>query len=208
MIITCPLPAELIDITASDCPFKFDQIVRLGFQQRQSATSFANEAAMKVLANWQALQGQSDETKIVMSPLFAGFVIPGSEPLTTGGNDNTTIKGLRTYHGEGSVTATGTFRNLQPQSKVDMSAYSQYSLVNSVGLSNLTIYMVNKDGYIFYTDVSAVLNGIRCYNFRIGNRGSEGLNADDINGFSVDMEDGWDNNLKVVKPSFDPLTEL
>lgn len=206
--ITCPLPGEIPSPTLSNCPFKLDQIVRLGFQQRVAASTFANTTALQTLATWQALQAATDDTKIVMSPLFAGFTIPQSEALTSGGNDNSTVHGIRRYHGEGSVTPVGQFSNLQPATKADLMALTQFSLQNPVGLTSLTVYFVNKDGYIYYWEVGGSIFGARVFNFRIGSRGSEGLNSDDINAFGFDLEPNWDNYLKVIKPNFDPLTEL
>lgn len=205
MQVACPLPAALTDIPVSACPFRFDQIVRVLYQRRQTATSFATEALMKVLANWTALTAATDDTKVVVSPIFSGFVIPSSEPITVGGNDNSTFNGIREYYGEGAVTATGNFKNISSDVKAAMQLLTQESLASSVGVSNLTAYFVNKDGVIFYTDDQ---RGIPVYNARIGSVGSEGLNAPNVTPFGFDLQPEWDTAIKAVIPSFDPLTEL
>jgi hypothetical protein len=217
MILNCPLPAALTAIPAVTCPFKFDQIVRIAFQRRQPVATppFATLADLQTLLEWTTFKAAVDDTKIVVSPIFASLVIPQSEGLTTGGNDNTTFNGVREYNGEGAVTVTGQFKNLPPVSKRAMDLLSQESLASSVGVSNLTIYMINKDGYVFSVNPvdgagAATTNyvGVPVYNFRIASTGSEGFNAPNINGFSFDLPANWADYITSVKPTFDPLTEI
>lgn len=206
MILNCPLPAALTTLVNPDCPFRFDQIVKIAFMQRQpGASPFATEADMKLLATWTPLLAAVDETKVAASPIFAGFVVPKSEPLVQGGNDNSTFAGLEQYYGEGSVRATGTFQNMTSASLLALDELTQFSLSTATGTSNLTAYLINKDGYIFY---SGAQYGIPIFNFRVGGTGSEGLNRPNVNDFSFNLIAGWDRALKVVKPTFDPLTEL
>jgi len=217
MRIDCPLPAALTPVPAQTCPFRFDQIVRLAFQRRQpaSAPPFANLAAIQSLASWQTLLDANDDTKIVLSPIFAGFTIPSSEAQTTGGNDNSTFAGLPEYNGEGSVTCPGVFTNMAPAIKRAMDALTQETLPSSTGLSNLTTYLINRDGYIFEVNpvtaggaVGTAYKGIDIYNFRLGSVGSEGFNSKNSNPFSFNMPPNWADYLTSVKPAFDPLTDL
>lgn len=206
MIINCPLPAALTTLVKPTCAFRFDQIVKILFAQRQAgASQFADDAAFKALATWTPLLVAADATKVVTSPIFSSFVIPQSEPLTAGGNDNSTFAGIRDYFGEGSVTATGVFNNLTPAAMVALDDLTQYSLSTAVGVSNLTAYFVNKDGVVFYTGARF---GVPIYNFRLGSTGSDGLNSHNKNAFSFDLRDGWDRALASTKPTFDPLTAI
>lgn len=205
MKLNCPLPAALTTIPLSECPFRFDQIVRLFFQMRVTESEFAAEADMQVLANWTPLLTALDNTKIIVSPIFAGFVIPKSEPNVQGGGDNSTFAGIEQYYGENPVRATGTFQNLTGATLAALREISQFSLSNAVGATNLTVYMVNKDGYVFYKGDQL---GIPVYNFRVGTTGSEGLNRPNANDFSFNLPEGWDEDIQVVKPAFDPLTAL
>jgi len=208
MFLTCPLPGSLTPITPASCPFRFDQIVKLLLFQ-SGGPNFANADAMKLLATWTPFLSANDDTRIVTTPIFAGFTIPQSEPLTTGGNDNSTFNGIREYNGEGTVTAAGGFRNLPSRPKLDMEKLTQFSLPSAVGVTGLQAMMVNKDGYIFYTmPESNIIGGIDWYNWRIGSVGSEGFNAPNITPFSGDLIEGWDRYLQVVKPNFNPLTAL
>ena len=217
MILDCPLPDELTAIPQPTCPFKLDQIVRAAFQRRQPSDdpAFPTLADFQDLAEWTAFKAATDDTKIVVSPIFSGLVIPQSEALTTGGNDNSTFNGIREYNGEGSVTIAGQFKNLPPASKRAMELLSQESLAGATGISNLCICMFNREGYSFPENpvtalgvATTIYKFIPIYNFRISTLGSEGFNAPNINGFSFDVAEGWDRYLVSVKPAFDALTEI
>lgn len=212
MILNCPLPEALTEIPQPSCPFKLDQIVRMAFQRRQpSATPpFATLAELQAIAKWNTYKAATDSTKMVFSPIFAGMVIPPSEGLTTGGNDNSTFNGIPDYNGEGSVTVTGVMKNLPPATKRALDALSQESLAGVTGATNLTVFLFNKDGYSFQENPAAgtTYRGIPIYNFRISSVGSEGLNAPNIHNFSFGVPANWADYLTSVKPTFDPLTEL
>ncbi len=216
MILECPLPAALTPVPSQSCPFKLDQIVRLAFQRRQpqNTAPFATLADIQTLADWTAFKAAVDSTKIVMSPIFAGMVIPGSEGLFTGGNDNTTFNGLPDYNGEGSVTITGIMKNLAPAVKRALDKLSQESLANGVSATNLTVYMFNRSGYSFQInplvggEASTTYFGVPIYNFRLGSLGSEGFNSPNSHSFSFNVPGDWADYLTSVKPSFDPLVEI
>lgn len=201
MEFICPKPEALTPMPAQDCPFRLDQIVRMAFARR-AMPPFVSETTMKLLATWTPLIAASDETKVVISPLFAGFVVPSSEGIFQGGGDNTTFNGLRIYQGENFVTVTGQFSNISPAVHLALTELSQYSLASSVGVTDLGIIPFNKNGYAFPN----ALDTIPVYNFRVATRGSEGLNANDIIPFSFDVLPEWDKHLQSVKLSFDPLT--
>lgn len=217
MILNCPPAPALTAIPMPTCPFKLDQVVRIVFERKQpiSAPSFATLADYQTLSKWQAKISADNYTKLVPSPLFSGMVIPSSEALTTGGNDNSTINGIPEYNGEGSVTVTGQFKNLPPASKRAIDLMAQESLTGSTGISNLTIHFFNRDGYAFPRNPktaagnsTTIYEGVPIYNFRIGSMGSEGLNAPNINPFSFSMDANWADFLTSVKPVFDPLVDL
>lgn len=204
MIFSCPLPTTLTAITTG-CQFNFDQIIRVAFQQRQTTASFADETELQTLLDWTTLKAAADATKIVVSPVFSGFTIPASEIQASGGNDNSTVKGIREIYGNSSVTATGMFKGLNPTILATLDLLTQFSIPNSVGNTSLTMYMFNKDGYMFY---DTGFFGIKLFNFIVGSAGSEGLNSKNMNGFSLDLPPDWDRTLKVTKPAFDPLLDI
>lgn len=201
MNIVCPLPAALVDIPTQDCPFIFDQIVRQAFQL--AGQSSFTEATIKVLATWTPLLASSDATKVVTSPIFAELVIPQSEALTTGGNDNTTFNGIPQYNGEGAVTVTYQISNLSPETKTALESLTAFSLAGATGKSRLTTFLFNKDGKI----ISDNHKGFPIYNFRISSVGSEGFNTPNKHAVSFTLMPGWDRNAVISEPTdFDPLT--
>jgi hypothetical protein len=204
ILLQCPLPEAILNIDRPDCPFKMDQIVALIFQRRQAAAPFASADEMKSLAAWAPLFLATDRTKAVITPIITSWTFPPSEALVQGGNDNTTFNGIREYNGEGSVTAEGQMKNLEPRIKKQIMSIVPFGLSSAVGVSDLTVYFVNKDGVIFHND----LQGFPVYNARVGSRGSEGFNSPDTNAIGLDLAPNWDNELASVNPDFNPLIEL
>lgn len=201
--IVCPAPAALATPPAQACPFRMDQIVRLAFRRINGvAAAFATEAALKLQATWTPLIAAADSTKIVISPLFAGLVIPNSEGIFIGGGDNTTFNGIRSYMGEAFVTVTFTWSNMTPAVKAVLDTYAQESIANAAGLTNLGVHMFNVNGWDFHNNLAF----FPVYNFRVSSRGTEGLNTNDTYQASFDLAPRWDANLAGTKLSFDPLT--
>lgn len=209
MICPCPKSASLTAIPAAGaCKFKFDQVLRLGFQRNTDSNPFDATTLITAQAAWDTLIAATDDTKVVFSPIIFNPIIPSSEELTEGGNDNTTPFGIEQYLGEGSVKVTGEFRNVEPAVKKALAALSCESDV-SLGVANLRVYMINKDGQIIHEvdpDAAAEQRGIAIYNFRVGSMGSQGFNSDNVVPFSFSMSGNWDEEIAMVKPAFNMLT--
>lgn len=210
MRCVCPKAAAITAIPAADCPLKLDQIVRLGFQRIQpgNASTFpAATAEITDIASWDALKTAVGGTKIQFSPYFDSLVIPQSEGLEEGGNDNSTAFGIPIDLGEGAVKVTGQFRNLPVAVKKALDAYRCESQ-SALGQAALGIYAINQYGEIIHNVNGTDPVAIPIYNFRLSSRGSEGFNASDKIGFSFYLPAGWDNDLAVTKPDFNALLEL
>lgn len=200
---TCVRPVALTPISKPGCPFKFDQIVRMLLYRGTADQPFATEAEIKALATWTPLLVAGDDNRIIVTPLFAGLTIPASEGIYEGGNDNSTIDGVEVYKGETAPRATGgTFRNLTPTVKKEMALLSAES-DPSLGADGLRAIFVNRFGKLI---LSTGFEGIPVYSFRIGSTGSEGFGADNINTFEFSFPSGWDENVIMVEPSFNPRT--
>lgn len=202
MLFECPLPVALESLPEQDCPVRFDQIVRMVFQMVQPGAGTFTDVTIKALATWTPLLAASDSTKVVPSPLFAEMVIPQSEALTIGGNDNTTFNGIPLYNGEGNVLVTLQVSDLDFAVKKVLTQYSKYSIASAVGTTKLSVYFINKDGVIISNDAK----GFPAYNFRISSVGSEGFNAANKHAISFNLLPNWDNDALMSIPSFDPLT--
>lgn len=205
MELICPLPTELEDIPATDCPVQFDQIVRFVFQRVGQATF--TPVTIKIVATWTPLLAAADDTKVVLTPLFAETVIPQSTALTAGGNDNTTFNGIPDYNGEGFVQVTGQFRGLSAAAAEALRSYTVESIANSVGGTNLEVQFINRYSKIIADKGAVNVTGFKCYNFRLSTVGSEGLNAKNKHAFSFDLLPNWDKNATMYAATdFDPLT--
>lgn len=193
------LPSVLPSITAPGFNVRLNQISRLFFQI--PGTPFASEAAMKLKANWDALIAASDITKVTYTALFSGSKIPSSKPLETGGDTNMTYQGIPEYFGEGFAKFEATFRGKDAASMASLGDLTQFSVENSAGRSTLAAYFMNNDGQFF---CNADFSPILLYNFAVRTRGTEGLNANDVIGFTFDLPPYWDETIRPVVPSFDP----
>lgn len=205
-----PFPAALTAITQSAIAFRLDQSVRFFFQRIPQVSATFTQTTAKVKANWDTAIAASDITKVVYSPVFSGMKIPPSAPLEVGANTNATFAGIAELYDEGTVRVSGTFRSKDAPSMLSMQQLTQYSLQNTVGGSNLGLWICNKDGYLFgdaTTAPSTAFDPFMIYNFRTSARGSEGLNSPDILDFTFDLLPTWDQCLVCVIPTapFDPI---
>lgn len=208
----CPKPAEIQTIDAPSCNFKIEQLVRLALVRDPETANFDSIAPITALASWTALLSATDDTKHVVTPLFSNGVIPNSEALEEGGNDNTTVNGIPIYFGEGVVQVTGFFRNLEPAIKTQLKALSCESATSASGVPEIGAFMFNRAGDIFHKEDSTPDPlPIGIYNFRVGTRGTEGYAKDDIIPFSFYLDAEWDTGLVRTARAdldFNPLTQL
>ena len=179
--------------------------MRIAFQRKQASSSFADETEAQTLSNWTTLKAASDATKVVVGPAQSNTVIPQSEFQTSGGNDNSTAKGLPEFFGNGVVTVSGVFKSLAPSVSAELDNLSQFSLPNSVGNTNLTAFLIGANGVIY---CNSDYRGIPIYNFGVGTAGSEGLNSKNMTPFQFVLPANWDRDLVSLVPSFDPLTQI
>lgn len=203
MIIECPKPASLTAIPAVGCGMRFDQVVKMGIQRVQATPSFNGTDLITTESVWDDLVAETDDTKMIITPFFAEFVIPPSENAEEGGGDNTTVNGLPINLGEQPVKVTGVFRNLPSAVKAALDKLAGESLA-SYGTAQIWVYLFNKDGKI----ISKGDSGIPIFNFRVSTPGSEGYNQDNKNNFSFNLAADWDTSVVMTTPLFNPLTAL
>jgi hypothetical protein len=180
----------------------------MAFQRGAAGNPFDATTLITAKASWDTMVAASDDQKIILSPIVFNPIIPSSEKMSEGGNDNTTPFGIEKYLGEGAVEVTGEFRNVTPEIKKALAKLAGESDV-ALGVAQLRVYLFNKDGQVIHEadpDVATELRGIAIYNFRVGSMGSQGFNSDNVVPFSFSMAADWDENLKMVKPAFNVLT--
>ncbi|NML67615.1 hypothetical protein HHL22_20635 [Hymenobacter sp. RP-2-7] len=204
----CVRPDAIASISKVACAVHFYQMCALLLQRAQDTPSFANEAAMKTLAAWSALLTADDGTKIVKTPEFAGFQIPGSEPQYAEQNTNNSIDGLGYFTGFNSVQAKGQFIGLPSDIRTQLATYQEES---AAGLDpGMTAYILLNDGRIVYQKdpTSSAIGGIPFTNFYMASLKLDGFKANNTNDFGLSLPGDWDKNLQVLTPSFNARLKL
>lgn len=206
---TCTRPDSLPTISKVDCGIDIGQMVAIIFQRQQLAAPFATEAAAKLLAGYTTFLAASDRTKMVKSPEFANFVIPGTEAVYVGENSNESIGGTGRFAGYNAAKATGEFQSTPFDIIKQLKPFEDES---TPGLTDgLTGIIVTLDGSLLFKKFDATgtgLGGIPLTNFNVADRQLDGFRAIDKNKFGFTLEPGWSLDLVRVKPSFNPRTLL
>jgi hypothetical protein len=210
----CPKPVALTEIPSADeCAFRISQILKLNFQRVQpvGASSFKTGTPITAAASWTAAKAATDSKKIVISPICDSVEIPSSEAQTEGGGDNSTPFGVQIYLGEGQVTVTGQFRNLNKKQIKALRKLSGESAA-SLGAAALSVIFTTEGRVFVHSTEDDTENsdpvGFPIFNFRLGSTGAAGLNQDNKTPFSFSMLADWDERMTISKPAFDPLIQL
>jgi hypothetical protein len=198
LINACPLPAALVSVPETTCAVRFDQISKIAFQKIQTTPSFTTTTIL-VKATWTPLLAASDDTKLVLSPLLNNLVIPASELNAEGGNDNTTIGGVRNVKGLNGVTPTAKILNISDATKQAIQGLFEFSKSPAPGATMLWAYFLTTDGHVIFKKNGTNCEGIEVYNVCLGDPGSEGFNKDNEHNFSFDLLPGWSDGVEMLK---------
>lgn len=202
---TCTRPDSLPTISKVDCGIDIGQMVAIIFQRQQLTAPFATEAAAKVRAAYDAFLEADDGTKMVKSPEFANFTIPGTEAVYVGENSNESIGGTGRFVGYNATKAAGEFQSTPFDIIKQLKPFEAESVP---GLADgLTGIIVTLDGSLLFKRFDATgtgLGGIPMTNLNIADRELLGFRTIDKNKFGFTLEPGWSQDLVLVKPSFNP----
>ena len=191
MLFKCPPGTYLGGIAPTNCPIKWDQTQKLALG-RKYTNRFPNAGAFVSSAHWQNLLNALDDSRLVITPYLSNLVIPPSEVLSTGGNDNTTIDGVREVTGVGFVTVTATLKNVSSETANELRLIGTESMLQP-GVSNIVGYFLQTSDAVVW-DKKATLDkydGFEIFNFVVTDIGNEGLNANTTVNVSFDMKGGW-----------------
>lgn len=209
MICKCPAAATLPDIPVAKCPESFGQIQKIAFQRLTSASgaknSFTSTNAIIALASWTKNTAASDDTKIVISPYIEAPTTEPGDAITFGGGNDT--RGGRTYNlGRNPTTFNGVIRQV-PQNVIKALKELQ---CESEG-DNLGIYLFDQNGAIGAIQDPATEGTyypIPISSLFVGDKTLGGLDSPDSNTISWQFLPNWSDDLKIVEPEFNPLTDL
>lgn len=210
LICSCPAAAALTTIPNVACPENFGQIQKVAFQRLResdgSEVGFSNANDIKAIASWTALLAAVDDTKIVISPYINAPTDGGGDArLSSGGNDD--LGGIPEVLGGNPVTFEGSLRSV-PQSVIK----AMKALQCEANAGNLGVYLFDENGNIeaikktsgqdeFYRPIP-----IRA--LFIGSKIHGNWDAKDSNLISWQYPDNYSDDLVIVKPNFNPLTDL
>lgn len=213
LICQCPAATALTTIPNVECPESFGQIQKVAFQRLRKADGTVNEfnadadvpTNIETLANWTAKLAAADGSKIVVSPYINSPADSGGDArMSSGGNDD--LGGIATVLGGNPVQFDGSLRSI-PQSVIKV----MKELQCEAAAGNLGIFLFDENGKIEAIDVDGdgtVFRPIPIRALFIGSKIHGNFDAKDSNAISWQYPDNYSDNLSIVKPNFNPLTDL
>jgi hypothetical protein len=191
------------------CFESFGQIQKVAFQRltkdNGEKNKFTTTTAITALASWTALLAAADSTKIVVSPYIQA---PTNEPgaARTFGGGNETLGGIEEIIGREPTPFTGVLRKI-PQSIIKQLKALQCEATGD----GLGIYLFDENGAIEAIADEATPGTYYPIPIRalfIGDKGHGGLEAPDSNAIQWSFLPNYSDDLKIVTPAFNPLTDL
>jgi hypothetical protein len=202
----CPRPAALTTVLRVTCPENLGQIQRFIFQR----AGFVFDAAADPTPNdileldsWTPLITAVAGTKIVITPYVDTFTIPEAEAITKGGNDNTTLNGVKQLLGFGGINPLGKFTGI-PTAIVTQ-------LRDLMCEGELVVYLINAAGRIVANKISTgVYTGLTVEPLTMGINypGSLGFATLDQATIQWGFAEDWAKNRAILTPNFNVKTQL
>ena len=209
LICQCPQTAAIADVPNASCPVNFGQIQKIAFQRLTKAdgtkNSFTQTAAITTLASWTALLAAEDGSKVVVSPyVYSPADSGGDARMTGGGNDD--LGGIPEVLGGNPIEFTAQMRSI-PQAIAK--ALKSLSCESNVG--NLGVFLFDENGQIEAIQdetTPTTYYPIPIRAFYVGDKVHGNYDAKDSNAISWQYAENYSDNLAIVKPEFNPLTDL
>lgn len=204
MICTCPAAAALTTIPAVTCTENFGQIQKIAFQRLTSSGNENKIAATDIvlLATWTTLTTANDSTKVVVSPYIQAPTNEANAPRTFGGG-NDTLGGIEIIVGREASTFSAVLRGV-PQSTIKIIK----ELECEAAAGNLGVYLINENGQIEAIKDSTDYKPIPIRSLFISDKAHGGLEAIDYNNIQFAFAPNYSDDLSIVTPNFNPLTDL
>ena len=201
---SCPAGAALPAVPNASCPQDFGQVQKIIFQRifktAGTKNSFTQTASIKQLSSWTALFSASDGTQCVITPYVEAPTSDGGDAITFGGG-NDTVGGTTKVIGRNPVNMSFVMRQM-----------TQDVIKALKGLQcedELGVYLVNGDGQILaVSSADNEYTPIPIRSLFISDLKLMGLDNPDENALSFSFLPNWSDDVKVVTPDFNPLTDL
>ena len=203
-LCSCPAGAALPQIPNASCPQDWGQTQKIIFQRifktAGTKNSFTQTASIKQLSSWTALFSASDGTKCVITPYVEAPTSDGGDAITFGGG-NDTVGGTTKVIGRNPVNMSFVMRQM-----------TQDVIKALKGLQcedELGVYLVNGDGQILAVSTKDnEYTPIPIRSLFVSDLKLMGLDNPDENALSFSFLPNWSDDVKVVAPEFNPLTDL
>ena len=213
MICECPAAAAIPTIPVANCVESFGQIQKVAFQRlvKENGTKNAFDSAadpkkdIKALASWTVFISAKDSTKIAISPYIQAPTAEGGAPRTYGGG-NDTLGGVEEIIGREVTPFTGVIRK-SPQNIIK----ALKELQCESWADNLGVFLFDENGAIGAIKDTAVATKFYPIPIRalfIGDKTLGGLEAPDGNAIQWSFLPNWSDDLVIIAPGFNPLTDL
>ena len=213
MICECPAAAAIPTIPVANCVESFGQIQKVAFQRlvKENGTKNAFDSAaepkndINVLASWTGFISANDSTKIAISPYIQAPTAEGGAPRTYGGG-NDTLGGVEEIIGREVTPFTGVIRK-SPQNIIK----ALKELQCESWADNLGVFLFDENGAIGAIKDTAVATKFYPIPIRalfIGDKTLGGLEAPDSNAIQWSFLPNWSDDLVIIAPEFNPLTDL
>lgn len=186
----CPLASALTAVPETTCPVDFGQIAKIAFQKRQTTSSFTT-TTIKLLATWTPLLAASDASKVVISPLLSNLIVPKTEILKEGGNDNTTYKGMPKVNGLAPAEVTALLQSISDATKQALQALFPFSQIMP-GYTELWAYFLTSDNKVISKSDGS---GIDVFSVAVSDLGSEGFAKKNEADLKFFLEGGWSDGV-------------
>lgn len=202
----CPAAAAIPTIEAVTCPETFGQIQKVAFQRLKDANGNANSFSatnkIELLASWTAKTAAEDGTKIAISPYIQAPTSEAGAARTFGGG-NETLGGVEEIIGREPTPFSAVLRRV-PQSIVRK--LKQLQCEAEAG--NLGVYLFDENGNIEAKQAGESYFPIPVRAFFVSDKTHGGLEAPDSNTIQWQFAPNYSDNLAIVTPEFNPLTDL
>lgn len=218
MNITCQCPAAtaITDLPNVACSESFGQIQKVAFMRLRSAAGVRNSfvvtgsagsqtGSITKLASWEEKLSATDGTKVVISPFINAPADSGGDArMSGGGNDD--LGGIPRVLGGNPVQFTGQLRSI-PQAV----AKALKELECEANAGNLGVILFDGNGNIeaIQDETTATTHyPIPVHALFVGDKIHGNYDADDNNPISWYYQEGYSDNLVIIKPEFNPLNDL
>lgn len=208
-ICKCPAAIALPNIPNFTCAESFGQIQKVAFQRLYKSNgdknSFTTSTGIGEKTSWTTFLSADDDTKIVVSPYIQAPTAEAGAPRTFGGG-NETLGGIEEIIGREPTPFTAVMRKM-PQSLIK----ALKDLQCESDSQNLGVYLFDENGAIGAlqdqkTEITHYPIPIR--SLFIGDKTLGGIEAPDSNAIQWTFLPNWSDDLAIIVPNFNPLTDL